>query len=87
MASYNRALGTAGCENIETTLRTRRSLWAGALIRTSGGWLQKRTMSGNLEGTVHRRRGGNENESTDCVQSDIQAFGIAEDLKTTVLEA
>ena len=44
-------------------------------------------MSGNLEGTVHRRRGGKENESTDCVRSDIQVFSIAKDLKATVLEA
>ena len=30
------------CESIETTLRTRRLLWAGALIRMSGGRLPKR---------------------------------------------
>ena len=36
MTSYNRALEIAGCESIETTLRTRRFLWAGMLIRMSG---------------------------------------------------
>ena len=33
MTSYNRALGITGCESIDTTLRTRRLLWAGKLLR------------------------------------------------------
>ena len=33
------------------------------------------------------RRGGKEKERTDCVQSDIQAFGIAVDWKATALKA
>ena len=32
-------------------------------------------------------RGGKEKEGTDCVQSDIRAFGIAGDWKATALEA
>ena len=36
---------------------------------------------------MHRRRSGKENESIDCVQSGIQAFGIAGDLKMTVLKS
>ena len=39
MTSYNFALKITRCESIETTLRTRRHLWAGTLIRMSGGWL------------------------------------------------
>ena len=34
-----------------------------------------------------RGRGGKEKEWTDCVQSDIRAFGIMEDCKATALEA
>ena len=50
MTSYNRAL--------ETTLRTRRRfLWAGALIRMSGGRLPKLIVFGNLEGAVRKRTG------------------------------
>ena len=41
MTSYNRALEITGCESIETTLRTRRLLWAGTLLRMSGGRLLK----------------------------------------------
>ena len=39
MTSYNRALEITGCESIETTLRTRRLLWAGTLLRISVGRL------------------------------------------------
>ena len=42
----------------------------------SGGRLPKRVMFGNLEDAVRRGRGGKEKECTDCVQSDIRAFGI-----------
>ena len=79
MTSYNRALEITGCESIETTLRTRRLLWAGTLLRMSGGRLPKRIVFGSPEGAVRSRRGGKEKEWTDCVQSDIRAFGIAGD--------
>ena len=58
MTSYNRTLEVTRCESIETTLRTRRLLWAGALIRMSGGRLPKRVVFGNFEGAVRRGRGG-----------------------------
>ena len=51
----------------------------------SGGRLPKRMMFGNLEGAVRRGRGGKEKEWTDCVQSDIRAFGI--DWKSMPLKA
>ena len=44
-------------------------------------------MLGNLEGAVRRGWGGKEKEWTDHVQSDIRAYGIAEDWKATALEA
>ena len=59
---YNRALEIIGCGGIETTLRTRRLLWAGALIRMGGGLLPKRIVFGNLEGAVRRGRGGKEED-------------------------
>ena len=52
-----------------------------------GGRLPKRVVFGNLEGAVRRGRGGKEKEWTDCVQSDIRAFGMAGDWKTTALKA
>ena len=53
----------------------------------SGGRLPKRIVFGNLEGAVRRGRGGREKEWTDCVQSNIRAFGIAGDWKATTLKA
>ena len=52
----------------------------------SGGRLPKRIVFGNLEGAV-RGRGEKEKEWTDCVQSNIRAFGISGDWKTTALKA
>ena len=87
MTLYNRALEITRCVSIETMLRTRRLLWAGTLIRMSGGRLPKRIMFGNLECAVRRGRGGKEKEWTDCVQSDIRAFGITGDWKAMALKA
>ena len=53
----------------------------------SGGPLPKIIMCGNFEGAVQRGRGGKEKEWTDCVQSDIRAFGITRDWKTMALKA
>ena len=86
MTSYNRALDITGCASIETTLRTRRLLWAGTLLRMSGGRLPKRIVLGNLEGAARRGRGGKDKEWIDCIQSDIQAFGIAGVWKATALK-
>ena len=43
----------------------------------SGGRLPRRIVFETLEGAVRRGRSGKEKERTDCVQSDIRAFGIA----------
>ena len=53
----------------------------------SGGRLPKRIVIGNLEGAVRRGRSGKEKQLTDCVQSNIRAFGIAGDWKATALKA
>ena len=44
-------------------------------------------MFGNLAGVVLIGQGGKKKEWTDCVQSDIWAFGIAGGWKATALEA
>ena len=78
MASYHRALEMTGCDSIETTLRTRRLLCAGTLVRMGDGWLLKRIESRNLDGAIKRRRVGKQKEWVDCVKNDVRAFGIAE---------
>ena len=86
--SYNRAFEITQCKSIETTLRTIILLWAGALIRMSNERLPKRIVFGKLEGAVMKGQGGKEKEEwTDCVQSDIRAFGVVGSWKATALEA
>ena len=53
----------------------------------SGGRLPKRIVFRNLKVVVRRGQCGKEKEWTDCVQSDIRAFGIAGDWKATALKA
>ena len=53
----------------------------------TGGRLPKRTVFEKLEGAVRRGWGGKEKEWTDCLQSDIRAFGITQDWKVTALKA
>ena len=53
----------------------------------SDGRLPKPIVFGRLEGTVGRGRSGKEKEWTECVQSDIRAFGITGDWKTTASKA
>ena len=74
--SYNRALELTGCESIETTVRTRRLLWAGALIRMDDRRLPKWMMIGTLERGVKKGQGGQEKDWTACVNSDVRAFSI-----------
>ena len=52
-----------------------------------GGRLPKRIVFGNLEGAVWRGRGGKEKEWTNCVQSNIRAFGMTEDWKATAFKS
>ena len=53
------------CESIETTVRTRRLLWSGALFHMGDHSLPKRIMSGELENAGKRESGGRrKNERT-----------------------
>ena len=47
--SYHLTLQRTGCESIETTMRTRRLLWAGVLIRMDNRRLPRGIMVGTLE--------------------------------------
>ena len=56
--SYKDTLHRTQCESIETTVSTRRLLWAGALLRMGDHRLPKRVMSGELENAGKRGPGG-----------------------------
>ena len=85
--SYKDALRRTKCENIETTVRTRRLLCAGALLHMGDHSLPKRAMSREIENAGKRGPGGKENEWTDCVKDDLRLFGITGDWSTAVLDA
>ena len=53
----------------------------------SGGRLPKRIMFEILEGAVRRGQGGKEKEWTNCVHSDIRAFGMTGNWKAMALKA
>ena len=76
------ALQRTECGSIETTARTRRSLWSGALLRMGDHRLPKSVMSGELENAGKRGPRGNEKEWTDCVAEDLRLFGITGDWTT-----
>ena len=72
------ALQRTGCENIETTVRTSRLLWAGALIRMDNRRLPRQIMVGTLENPGRSGRGDTEKEWTDCEADDLRLFGIGD---------
>ncbi|CAN0326090.1 unnamed protein product, partial [Ascophyllum nodosum] len=80
------ALHRTQCESIETTVRTRRLLWAGALLRMGDHRLPKRIMSGELENAGKRGPGRKEKEWTDCVADDLRLFDVTGDWRTAALD-
>ena len=83
--SYKDALQRTECESTETTMRTRRLLWAGALLHMGDHRLSKRIMSGELENPGKRGPGGKEKEWTDCVGDDLRLLSITGDWSSAAL--
>ena len=84
--SYKDALQRTECESIETTVRTRRLLRSGSLLRRGDHRLPKRVMSGELDNAGKRGPGGKEEERTDCVAEDLRLFGMKGDWSTAALD-
>ena len=84
--SYKDALQRTEYESIETTVRTRRSLRAGALLRMGDNRLPKRVMSGEIENAGKRGPGEKEKEWTDYVADDLRLFGNSGDWSTAALD-
>ena len=55
--SYAKALKKAQCESVQTTIRKRRPLFAGAVPRTVSERLAHRVMFGTMAGGVNSGRG------------------------------
>ena len=90
VVSYRDVLEQADSESIETTVRRRRLLWAGSVVRSDAKRLNRRVVFGELERSppaggeeyqiVPR---GQEKQWTGCVEGDLNAFGITGDWKNT----
>ena len=84
--SYKDAIQRTESESFETTVRTRRLLWTGALLHMGDHRLPNRVMSGELENAGKRGPGGKEKERTDCVADDLRLFGVTGDCSTAALD-
>ena len=73
--SYSQALKKTDCESIETTVRTRRLLYAGQVLRMDDTRLPKIMMCGELN-AGKRRRGGTEKQWRHSLREDLKAFEI-----------
>ena len=73
--SYAQALKKTGCQSVETTIRQRRLLFAGAMARQPAGRLPKRPMDGKLVGGGDPGKIRPEQNWLDCLKDDFQAFG------------
>ena len=58
--SYYKKLQATNYESIETTVRTRRLLWTGAVMRMDARRLPRRIVLGTLDGARKRGQGGKE---------------------------
>ena len=84
--SYHKALQATNCKSIETTVRTRRLLWAGAVMQMDARRLPRRIILRALDGARKRGRGGKEKEWIDCVERDVRSFGISGDWESLSLQ-
>ena len=73
--SYADALAKTGCENVETTVRKRRILFAGFVARMGNVRLHKRVMFGELEGGKGYV-GGQEQDWMGCLEHDLSLFNL-----------
>ena len=75
--SYTKALKEAQCESVETTIRKRRLLFAGAVQRTTNERLTHRVMFGTLAGGENPVPGRPEKNWAQCL-ADIRVFKATE---------
>ena len=76
--SYAEALKKAQRESVETTIRKRRLLFAGAVERTTNERLTHRVMFGAMAGGVKPGRGRPEQNWAQCLVNDIRVFKATE---------
>ena len=77
--SYAKDLKKAQCESVETTIRKRRLLFAGAVQRTANERMTHRVMFETLPGGENPGPGRPENNWAQCLADDIRVFQATEE--------
>ncbi|CAN0377621.1 unnamed protein product, partial [Laminaria digitata] len=72
------------CENVETTVRKRRILFAGFVARTGDERLPRRVMYGEVEGGKGYL-GGQEQDWMGCLEQDLSLFNLPTEAKHSTL--
>ena len=86
MLSYADALAETGCENVDTTVRKRRILFAGFVDSMDNERLPKRAMFGEVEGGKGYS-GGQEQDWMGCLEHDLSLFNLSNEVKHWKLAA
>ena len=74
LMSYAKALKKARCESVETTIRKRRLLFAGAVQRMTNVRLTRRVMFGTMAGGENPGLGRPEKNWAQCLADDLRLF-------------
>ena len=74
------ALAKTGCENVETTVRKRRILFAGFVAGVDNERLPKRVMFGEVD-RGKGCSGGQEQDWMDCLERDLSLFNLPTEAK------
>ena len=77
--SYAKALKKAQCESVETTIRKRRLLFAGAVLRTNNERLTYRVMFGTMAGAENPEPGRPEKNWAQCLVDNLRVFRATEE--------
>ena len=86
MLSYADAFAKTGCENVETTARKRKTIFAGFVARMDNGRLPKRVMFGEVEG-AKGYWGGQERDWMGCLEHDLSLFNLPTEAEHWALAA
>ena len=78
LKSYAKALKKAKCESVQTTIRKRRLLFAGAVQRTQNEHLTRRVMFGTMAGGENPRPGRPETNLAQCLVNNLRVFRATE---------
>ena len=81
--SYATALKQTQCDSVETVVRKRRLLFAGAVAKKHNGRLPRRVMFGALSGGEKPKPGRPEKMWLDCVSDNLKAFQATAALRKT----